>query len=226
MATGQSLLNLMELVDQELQLQAGENDVTRGLLALNAAQDYFESLLALVPKTFGSGTGTLTTVASTETTAFPSGLLRLDRLQWIDPSTNRPSGPDLENLQYTGAHSQFLGVIPDIFLGGNGTGRPRAYWTQGTSIYWSPLPDTAHTLRYYGLVSKADITASGTYGFPDYSMLPVAVYAAKLMHIGVGDSVEDYNALGQTLFQPVMLTMKGFNQDRNPGYDYRHIHSE
>ena len=79
MASGQDLLDLMELLNQELQLQTGEENVARGLVALNAAQDAFEGLAALRPKILGSRTGTVTTAANTETTAFPSGLLRVDR---------------------------------------------------------------------------------------------------------------------------------------------------
>ncbi len=44
---------MMELVNQELQLQAGEENVTKGLLALNVAQDYFESLAAQRPQILG-----------------------------------------------------------------------------------------------------------------------------------------------------------------------------
>ena len=36
----------MEVFDQTLQLQSGQADVTRGLLALNTAQDLFEALIA------------------------------------------------------------------------------------------------------------------------------------------------------------------------------------
>ena len=58
--TGQDLLDRMELVNQELQLQSGEADVTRGLLALNVAQDYLESILALHPGMMSDTTGTVT----------------------------------------------------------------------------------------------------------------------------------------------------------------------
>ena len=226
MATGQTLLNLMELVDQELQLQAGETDVVRGLLALNAAQDYFESLLAMVPNTFGSGTGTVTTAKSTETTAFPTTLLRLDRLQFIDPDTSRPSGPDLENIAFTGGHVGGLGYLPDLFSAGSGNGPPRGYYTNGTSIYWSPLPDAVHTLRWYGLATASDITAAGTFVYPTYAMLPLATFAAKIYQVGVADPTDSYDALAQTLFQPVLMTMKSFNRDRAAGYDYKFVHSE
>ena len=101
MATGQSILDLMEVMDRGLQLQSGETGVTLGLRAANAAQDYFESLLAVEPNVLGSTVGTVTTAADTETTTFPTGLLRIDRLQFIDPDTSRPSW-DLDRVGYTG----------------------------------------------------------------------------------------------------------------------------
>jgi hypothetical protein len=84
MATGQDLLDRMELLDPELQLQSGETDVNRGLLALNVAQDHFESVVAIHPDLMGGAYGTVATAASTEITAFPTGLLRLDDLWMID----------------------------------------------------------------------------------------------------------------------------------------------
>ena len=73
MATGQTMLDLMEALDYGLQLQSGESGVTRGLKALNAAQDHLESMLALDPNVVGSTVGTITTSADTETTAAPTG---------------------------------------------------------------------------------------------------------------------------------------------------------
>ena len=224
--TGQDLLDRMELLNQELQLQSGEADVTRGLLALNVAQDYLESILALHPNVMLDTTGTVVTVASTETTTFPSGVLRIDRLQYIDPTTSRPSGPDLENLGFVGGHSQFSGGLPPFALTTVGSGRPRAYWTNGRNIYWQPLPDAVHTFRWYGLSSAASITAGGTFAYLDTAALPVALFAARLMTIGVGDSITDLDGLASELFEPLVLGMKHFNQDRSPGYDYNFVHSE
>ena len=97
MATGQTLLDLMEVMDRGLQLQSGETGVTRALSALNASQDHFESILALEPNVHGSSIGTVTTAANTESTAFPSTLMRLDRLQFIGADTSRPAW-DLDRI--------------------------------------------------------------------------------------------------------------------------------
>ena len=66
MATGQTLLNLMEDLNSELQLQSGEANVAKGLRMLNAAQDMFESVLATYPLGKWGTTGTVTTTSSTE----------------------------------------------------------------------------------------------------------------------------------------------------------------
>ena len=105
MATGQSVLDLMEVMDRGLALQSRESGVTLGLRAVNAAQDFFESLLALQPNVMGSSVGTVTTAADTENTTFPSGLLRIDRLQFIDPDTSRPAW-DLDRVGPVGDYFQ------------------------------------------------------------------------------------------------------------------------
>ena len=226
MALGQALLDRMELLNQELQLQSGEPNVAQGLLALNVAQDYLESVLALTPRAFGDTSGTVVTAASTETTTFPTGVIRLDRLQYIDPETSRPVGPDLENLGYVGAHVNYEPGIPPILSADIASGRPHAYWTQGRNIYWAPLPDAIHTFRWYGLSAVADISAAGTFAYPDYLMMPLATLAVKVLTIGVDDPPEMIQAFAEELFTPAIQAMRNFNQDRSPGYDYRYLHSE
>ena len=103
MAQAQDILNRMELLNQELQLQPGEADFTRGLLAINVAQKHMESLLALHPDVMGSGVGNVTQSLGVETTPFPAGVMRIDKLQMLDPSTNLPAW-DLINLKKTGSH--------------------------------------------------------------------------------------------------------------------------
>ena len=44
MATGQTVLDLMEVLAPELQLQSAEADVVKGLIVLNRAQSAFEML--------------------------------------------------------------------------------------------------------------------------------------------------------------------------------------
>ena len=222
MATGQTILDLMEGLDASLQLQNSESGVTKGLIAANAAQDYLESLLALEPNSYGSTFATVTTTADAESTPFPSGLLRIDRLQYINPSTNRPER-DLRFEGYIG--TQYGDEYSGLSLSTSTTGSPARYWTNGSVFLWDPVPDAVHTVRYYGLIAKSDITASGTFGFPDLAMLPVAQYAVELLKIGTDDEVQSLAAFGQKAFAPFLEWAGRFNRDRAPGYDYRYYHS-
>ena len=225
MATGQSMLDTMEVLDRGLQLQSGETGVTLALRALNASQDHFESMMALQPNVLGSSIGTITTSASTESTAFPTGLVRLDRLQFIDPDTSRPAW-DLDRVGPVGDHYTSAAVYPTIQFNATTSGRPVRYWTNGSHIYWDPLPEGTHTVRYYGMKSASDITASGTFAYPDIVMLPIVTFAVKMLRTGKDDEVEPITEVGMQVFGPVIQSMSRFNRDRPPGYDYRYTHTE
>jgi hypothetical protein len=225
MATGQSMLDTMELLDRGVQGQSGETGVTMGLRALNAAQDHFESLMALQPNALASSVATVTTTASTETTAFPTGVIRLDRLQFIDPDTSRPAW-DLERVGPVGDHYAQETTYPSVAFNTTTSGRPRRYYTNGTLIYWDPLPDATHTVRYYGLKVADDITASGTFAYPDMAALAVAQFAVKMLRTGKDDDVTSITEIGMQVFGPVIQSMSRFNRDRPPGYDYRYTHTE
>ncbi len=225
MATGQTLLNLMEVLDNELQNQPAEVDVVRSLIALNAAQDYFESIAALQPDFMGDTIGTVNTAASTESTAFPTGLLRLDKLQYID-TTQSPNLPTyyLESRDETGGHIRSRSWTLTLAQPSLGSGAPRAYWEDGRNIYWSPLPDAIYTIRWYGFQAATDITAGGTFLYPDVAMLAFASFASKLMKIGVGDDGADVDALAQSTFGPVVKALANHKRDEAPGYQYRYAH--
>ncbi len=222
MATGQTLLDTMEVMDRGLQLQSGETGVTLGLRALNAAQDHFESMMALQPNMMGSSVGTVTTSADTEATAYPTGLTRLDRLQFIDPDTSRPAW-DLDRIGPVGDHYSSSG---SVYTQSETTGRPARYWTNGSNIYWDPLPNGTHTVRYYGMKAASDITAGGTFAYPDIVLLPIAQFSVRMLRVGKDDEAAPIVDLGMQVFGPVIQTMSRFNRDRAPGYDYRYMHTE
>lgn len=222
MATGQTILNLMEVLHPELQLQSGEVDVTKGLLVLNAAQDYMESIFALQPDLLGDSKGTVATVASTETTAFPTGVLRLDGVQYLD--TNSYPVYELQDIRATGGHIATSSIPAFITSTSTLTGAPNAYWTDGSYFYWNPLPDGVYTLRWYGFQSKSDITASGTFGYPDVCLLPLATFAVRIERMGLDDDTSQYIKLATDLFEPVVSLLGNFQRERAPGFQYRHMH--
>lgn len=220
--TGQDLLDRMELLNQELQLQAGEAQVTRGLLALNVAQDEWETLAAGQPEMLGNGDSTLSTTANQEYTTYPTGLLRLDGLDYINPSTSRPAWP-LRNLYQTGAHA--YAVTGTINIPVDAEGIPQAYWTNGSKIFWDPVPSAVHTIRWYGFQRQANITASGTFAYDDGVALPLALFAVQLMKIGVDDPTADVTALAQQIFNPTLQNMGAFNRDGASPLRYSSVHT-
>ena len=224
MATGQTLLDLMEAFDYGLQNQSGETSVTFALRALNASQDHLEGMMALQPNAMGSSIGTVTTTANTESTAVPTGLMRLDRLQFIDATTSRPSW-DLERVGPVGDHYGTQSRNRSVEFNSSSTGKPQRYFTNGAHFYWDPLPDATHTVRYYALIAASDITASGTFAYPDVAIGPVAQFAAKILKIGKDDDAQPISTLGIELFGPTIQQMSRYNRDRAPGYDYRYIHT-
>lgn len=224
--TGQDLLDRMELFNQELQLQSGEANVTRALVALNVAQDYFESLAALrkvMPGSVTSPVGTVSTSTNTESTAFPAGLLRIDRLQLLDAATNRPKR-ELEPYRRTGGHA-YRAFWPYNILSSSSTGEPRAYWTNGNAIFWDPLPSGAYNVRYYGFVAQPDISASGTFAYPDIVAFPLAAFAVRLYQTGLGDNVQDAGQLAQEAYKSVLDTLENYQRDGASGFEYTQIHN-
>jgi hypothetical protein len=222
MATGQVLLNIMELLDAELQCQAGEEDVTRGLLALNVAQDHFESLASQRGRVLGSSKGTVVTANNTETTTFPAGVLRIDKLQLLD-SNSRPKWT-LGLIKGVGNHYGSQNWPLNLFLTSS-TGEPTRYWTDGGEIYWNPLPSGVHTVRYYGFAVKTDLTAGGTFLYPDIVMLPLASFAVKVLKSGLDDSVQQLDSIAQQVFDPVLSSLEMFNRDGARGLDYKESHN-
>jgi len=220
--TGQTVLNYMEDLNRELELQPGEADVARGLRTLNVAQDYFETLVGQVKGLMGSHTSTVTTTASTETTAFPTGLLRLDSLWFVDPDDSLPDY-ELSSIDDDGGHAidipwplrQRLVQSP---------GKPWGYWTNGTSIYWTPLPDATHTIRWYGFQRQTDITAAGTFLYDDGVAFPLAVFAVQILRRGLDDPIGDYIALAEEVFRPQIRMMQRFLRQRAPTRQYRYVH--
>jgi len=76
------------------------------------------------------------------------------------------------------------------------TGKPRRYYATGPHtagrIFWEPVPDAAHTIRYYGLIAEAAYTARGnTFAYPDTVSPAFSQEAAKILRLGRDDSITD-----------------------------------
>lgn len=217
--TGQDILDRMELLNQELQLQSGEADVTKGLLALNVAQDTFEGVLAQYPDILGGAVGTVTTTDGQEYTTFPAGVLRIDGLDLLNGATDLPEYP-LVRSHNVGGHAYAGGLVAHILA----EGKPEIYWTNGTRIYWSPIPNAVYTIRYYGFSTQANITAGGTFAYPDTIALPFANFAVKLLKVGIDDPTSSVDQLSQEIFGPLIKTLANFNRDSAAPFRYKYHH--
>lgn len=222
MATGQDLLDRMELLDAELQLQSGEVDVTRGLVALNVAQDFFESLAAVRGRVLGSQAGTLSTTANTETTSFPTGVLRIDKLYLLD--SNSKIKWRIRPRKVPGSHVDSLGWPLNV-LSGSATGEPTVYQTNGTLIYWGPIPAGVYSVRWYGFQVASSITAGGTFAYPDIVMFPLATFATKVLKSGLDDDMGQLQQLSRETFEPVLDALERFDRDQAPSLEYTEHHT-
>lgn len=223
--THADLLNRMELIDAELETGSGEDDEISCLLALDVAQDYFESLASSYPKMFRTYSS-LTTTANTETTAYPAAILRLDELWLIDTTVtpNRPSYP-LRKTDIVGGH---VPALPWPFRASNfNPGAPSGYDVDESYFYWAPTPDAVYTIRYYGMVSQATIsTRGGTFAYKDHLAMPFAAFAVRAKKIGLEDGSDALKALADELFEPALTRARRFDRAGHPsGRAYSRVHS-
>lgn len=226
--TAQDLLNIMEILDAELQLQDGEPDQAKGLIALNVSQDYFETVAAQRPKIFGSSTGTVVTSNGVEFAAYPTGLLRVDRLQLLNSTTNRPKR-NLRPLRGAGGYSNTSNW--PLSLADSASGEPVAYWTNGTSIYWNPLPSGTYTVRWYGFQRAASLDLEldpqgdlTDFAYDDGVALPIAAFAVRLIKSGLDDDPAAQATLAAETFNPILDTLSSALRDGAAPFEYTQEH--
>lgn len=218
------LLTAMSVLDNELDAVVGGVDETRAINALILAQHQFEILAAQYPKVFQTSAQTLAVAASTETTAFPSALLRLDALWLLDAATQRPV-TKLKRITDIGAHVPALPWPLSLSLA-TGTGSPAAYYANTADFYWLPLPAGADTIRVYGMIAAAEfVSRDSLFTYPPQTRLPIAAFASKLLSIGVGDAKADLDGLAEETFRPLLKTQKKFDRSEPLSRDYTYAHS-
>jgi len=111
------------------------------------------------------------------------------------------------------------------YISGSTTGVPYGYYTNGTNIYWSPLPSGTHTVRCHGFQTAVDATAAGdTFPYADIVINPIAAFAVRLMKTGVDDDAGASEALAREMFGPVILALSRYQRDRAPQTQYRNVH--
>jgi len=130
----------------------------------------------------------------------------------------------LVHLHRTGGHAVSSFWPLNVVLP-TASGEPYGYWTEGTLIYWNPLPAAVYTIRIYGLKAAADITAAGSIVYPDMVGMPLASFATRLMKLGVDDSATDVAVLAAETFGKVLDTMSLANRDGAVGFEYTSVHN-
>jgi hypothetical protein len=216
------LLTKMGVLDNELDTSSGGADESRCLSALDIAQDACESVIAGIPEMLGT-TGTLTTVANTEATAWPATLMRVDSIWKMNSTTNLPEYR-IDEIQDVGGQAQVVNLWP-VYI--NQTpGPPRGYWTNRANVYWGPVPDAVYTLRVYGYYEKTAITLrSQTFELPNQVAAPMASFAVRIMSIGVGDDEEDTRRLANELYTPVIKMLQSPSVQRPQSRVYSRMHT-
>ena len=224
-----SILTKMQVLDNELDVSSGGADETRAISALDMAQDAFEAFIANHPGLLGTKTDTTTTTASTEATAWPSTLMRLDNMYLMNTSST-PNLPqwEIEIIQDVGGHIPAGGAWPFGLYSTTpmGKGAPRKAFTDRANFYWQPLPDATYTVRLYGLFSKDEITSrSATFAYPDVVAVPMAAYAVRMMEMGIDDPSDELAALAEELYAPVINLLRQPTRQRAQARQYQYFHT-
>lgn len=224
-----AILAKMQVLDNELDIAVGGADETRAIAALDMAQDVFESIVANHPDTLGK-ISTITTTANTETTAWPTNLLRLDNLYMMNTQVT-PNQPqwEIEIIQDVGGQAM---AAPYPWLSGivgfasSGSGAPTKAYTNRQYLFWAPIPDQAYTLRAYGFSSETDITTrSQTFAYPDLVSVPMAAYATRLMEMGIDDPSQELKDLADEIYGPVLNMLRQPTRQRPQSRAYSRIHT-
>ena len=223
-----SVLTKMSVLDNELDVSSGGADETRSISALDMAQDAFEAFIANHPKLLGT-VGTTTTTASTEATAWPTTLMRMDTA-WLINTTSTPNLPqwELDIIQDTGGHiPQGPWPFGSVWSSSPaGRGAPVALFTDRANLYWKPLPDATYTVRIYGLYSKDEITSrAATFSYPDVVSVPMAAYAVRMLEMGIDDPSEEMAALADEIYTPVVNMLRRPTRQRAQSRQYQYQHT-
>lgn len=218
-----TILSKMSVLDNELDISSGGADETRAISALDMAQDMFEVILANHPDLLGTVANTAT-VANTEATAWPTGLMRIDTMWYIDPTTSLPAW-EINVIQDVGGHAVGVGFPFNVGLMGS-KGAPVGVYTNRANLYWKPLPDAVYTVRINGLYSQTDITTRAqTFAYPDQVSNPMAAYANRLLSIGVADPTDDLKSLADEMFAPAINMLRQPTRQRPQSRQYSRMHT-
>lgn len=215
------LLDVMALLDNELDTAAGGVNEAQSVKALSLAQKYFETVAAMFPRVYES-TINVGTAAQTETTVFPTTLRRLDAIWQLD-ANGRPLF-EVERIDHVGGHVPSLPWPLQISLL-PGVGAPGGYYANMSNFYWLPLPDAVYSLRIYGLIAQPSfVDRTSNFNYHDFTQLPIAQFACKLLAVGVDDDTTELDELAGQLFRPLLRSVRKFDRSGPRGRVYGRVH--
>lgn len=224
MSTVADILTFMGVMDNELDVAASGADEARAIQAINMAQHQFEAIASEYPKVGQTAATTVATIANTEQTAFPSTLLRLDAIWYLDPTTSLPVWK-LKRITEVGGHVPSLPYPLNLALA-VGTGAPSGYYANMADFFWLPLPDGVSTLRIYGLFEAAEYTArANTFTYPARLKGPFAEFATQLLSRALGDTDNAVETLASAIFRPVCIRLKKFDRSEPVPRTYSSVHT-
>lgn len=228
----QAIFDTIMVLDNERNLIAGGDEVTRGLTVLNTVAKWLESEAAAIEGVLTTQ-DLLYTAENVETTDWPVTLLRLDALWYVDPNTNRPVW-EIEPIQGIGNHVPgFTWPLSELVLTGsstNVTGKPKEYAASGPGgqFYWAPLPDDEYWIRGYGLWARADdyfADADDTFPYPSVLRLPFAAVCSQLFKTGLDRDTTNVADMAGRTFRTALKGLKKFNRTLPDSRVYSEIHS-
>lgn len=217
------VLSVMEMLDNELETGSGETDEQSAITALQQAQNWFETVCSTYPRVLQDVVN-IVTVANTETTQWPSALLRLDAIWLLDANGNPIR--KLDRIEETGGHAPSLPWPLDITTMAGATGTPFGYYGNMANFYWLPTPAGVNSLRIYGLLEKARfVNRTSDFNYPYRCHLPFAAFADRLLQQGADDVSLDLEELANQAFGPLLKQLKKFDRTSPHGRDYTEHHT-
>ncbi len=79
-------------------------------------------------------------------------------------------------------------------------------------------------MRAYGFVSASDVTASGTFAYPDSAILPISTLAVRIYRSGTDDNVKDLLDLAKSVVDPFIDLYSKFRREGAKELEYRYNH--
>lgn len=226
--TAADLLNALGVFNNELNLAAGESDEDRGLKALDMAQSLFEAVAGAEARVLSTARDDeVETTANTETSDWPSDLLRLDGAWLLDPVSGLPVW-EVTNIYKAGGQASAASSVWPLSLVSPTSvpGAPRRFYPDESKFWWQPIPDGTYPIRVYGCWRGNNLTdRSVVFSYPDECEIPIASVAARLIAKSVDDPTDELAEMSKEWFKPIIKRLRNKVRARPEPREYRYFHT-